>query len=101
MLSHRMMAKFTVELLKMEKNCPVQMIRNTFFQLFMVVRIGNLYHSLTKGWISLLTSSEEEMIETLIRACLMKKRVRDQSNLGPVPKGHAHCGDKKLHVSNG
>ena len=36
-VSHKMMAKLTSELVSMEKNCPVHIIANTFFQLFMVI----------------------------------------------------------------
>ena len=36
-VSHKMMAKLTRELVSMEKNCPVHIIANTFFQLFMVI----------------------------------------------------------------
>ena len=36
-VSHNMIAKLTSELVRMEKNCPVHIIANTFFQLFMVV----------------------------------------------------------------
>ena len=36
-VSHSMIAKLTSELVSIEKNCPVHIIANTFFQLFMVV----------------------------------------------------------------
>ena len=36
-VSHKIMAKLTSELVSMEKNCPVHIIANTFFQLFMVI----------------------------------------------------------------
>lgn len=39
-VSHRMIAKLTTELVSMEKNCPVHIIVNTFFQLFMVFFIS-------------------------------------------------------------
>lgn len=38
-VSHKMIAKLTRELVSMEKNCPVHIIANTFFQLFIVVFI--------------------------------------------------------------
>ena len=33
-LSHKTIAKLTIELVRIEKNCPVHIIANTFFQLF-------------------------------------------------------------------